>query len=290
MATNFKFMKYGRLSYFVMLVLVALSAVSFITRGMNYGIDFTGGILMEVAPKSGEVQIDRMRAELAAFKPELQRVSGSNSVMLKVGLTKGADDAAENRRVSEIKAILGDRYEYRQTQIVGPRIGAELITAGLLAIAFSFLGMAVYIWIRYSGGYAVGALVSLVVDFFIMFGFFSIAGLEFNQTAIAVILLAMGYSINDKVVNYDRIDENAMKYRKMPTDELIDLSVNEMLGRTFMTSVSTMLAMLALAVWGGEVLREFAYAMSFGIVLGTFTSIWMSNALLKNFDIRKQMV
>ncbi|MDR0448847.1 MAG: protein translocase subunit SecF [Rickettsiales bacterium] len=290
MTTNFKFMKYGRLSYLVAAALVAASLVSFITRGMNYGIDFTGGIMMEVAPKSGEVQIDKMRAELAAFKPELQRVSGGDSVMIKVGLEKLATDASQNRMVSEIKGVLGDKYEYRQTQIVGPRIGAELITAGLMAILFSFVGMSIYIWIRYSGGYAVGAFVSLVVDFLIMFGFFSVMGLEFNQTAIAVILLAMGYSINDKVVNYDRIDENALKYRKMPTGELIDLSVNEMLSRTIMTSVSTMLAMAALAVWGGDVLREFAYAMMFGIVLGTATSIWMSNALLKNFDIRKQIV
>lgn len=287
--TNFKFMKYGKLSYVVAAVLVVISLVSFMTKGMNYGIDFTGGILIEVAPKSGEISMDKMRGALSEFKPELQRVGGTNSVMIKVGLEQGATDEMQNAKVSAIKTTLGEEYEYRQTQVVGPRIGGELIRAGLLAIIFSFIGMSIYIWIRYSGGYAVGSFVSLVLDFFLMFGFFSVAGLEFNQTAIAVILLGIGYSVNDKVVNYDRIQENSIKYHKMKNNDLIDLSVNEMMSRTIMTSVSTFVAMIALAVWGGEVLREFAYAMMFCIVLGTATSIWVSNALLQGFDIRKQV-
>ncbi|MCL2629126.1 MAG: protein translocase subunit SecF [Alphaproteobacteria bacterium] len=290
MATNFKFMKYGRLSYLISLGLIAVALASFFIRGMNYGIDFTGGILMDVAPKSGEVQLEEIREKLAQFRPELQRVHGANAVMIRIGLDAGATDAAQNEKVAEIRAALGDKYEYRQTQIVGPRIGAELVRSGLLAIIFSFLGMAIYIWIRYSGGYAVGALIALSLDFVLMFGFFSVAGLEFNQAAIAVILLGVGYSVNDKIVNYDRISENVKKYRKMPTSDIIDLSVNEMLARTIKTSVSTLVAMFALVIWGGDVLREFGYAMIFSIILGTFTSIWVSNAALKNFDIRKQLV
>ncbi len=147
--------------------------------------------------------------------------------------------------------------------------------------------MSVYIWIRYRGGYAVGSFVSLVLDFILMFGFFSVAGLEFNQTSIAVILMGIGYSINDKVVNYDRIDENIKKYHKMPMSELIDLSINEMFRRTIMTSVSTILAMVGLYMFGGAMLQEFAIAMTFAIVMGTATSIYISNVILYHFNLRE---
>ena len=162
-----------------------------------------------------------------------------------------------------------------------------MIRGGVLAILVSFVLMAVYIWIQYRGGYAVGSFVSLVLDLILMFGFFSITGLEFNQTAIAVILMGVGYSINDKVVNYDRIEENIKKYHKMPMSDVIDLSVNEMLYRTVMTSVSTILAMVGIYIFGGQMLREFAIAMTFSIVMGTLTSIYISNVILYHFNLRE---
>ena len=225
---NLHFMKYRKLSYWISGALVVLSIVSLLFKGLNYGIDFSGGISMEVVPVNAEYTVDKMRTALAEFKPELQAVDGG-AVLVRVGLPKGSTDAQQNARVSEIKNILGENVTYSQVQIVGPKIGGELIRGGILAVLVSFVLMSVYIWIRYRGGYAVGSFVSLVLDFILMFGFFSVAGLEFNQTAIAVILMGIGYSINDKVVNYDRIDENINKYHKMPMDDLIDLSVNEML-------------------------------------------------------------
>lgn len=279
------FMKYRKLSYWVSGILVALSIFSLATKGLNYGIDFAGGISMEVKPIVAGYTIDKMRHDLAAFSPELQSVDG-NSVLVRVGLPKGATDAEQNERVAEIKNILGNNVEYSQVQIVGPKIGGELVRGGILAILVSFVLMSVYIWIRYRGGYAVGSFVSLVLDFILMFGFFSVAGLEFNQTSIAVILMGIGYSINDKVVNYDRIDENIKKYHKMPMNELIDLSVNEMLHRTLMTSISTLLAMVGLYLFGGAMLQEFAIAMSFAIVMGTATSIYISNVVLYHFNLR----
>ncbi len=279
------FMKYRKLSYWVSGILVALSVLSLVTRGLNYGIDFAGGISMEVTPVTQEYTIDKMRHELAAFSPELQAVDG-NAILIRVGLPKGATDAQQNERVAEIKNILGDNVQYAQVQIVGPKIGGELVRGGIFAILISFVLMSIYIWVRYRGGYAVGSFVSLVLDFVLMFGFFSIAGLEFNQTAIAVILMGIGYSINDKVVNYDRIDENIKKYHKMPMNDLIDLSVNEMMRRTMMTSISTLLAMLGLYLFGGTMLQEFAIAMSFAVVMGTITSIYISNVVLYHFDLR----
>ena len=280
------FMKYRKLSYWISAICVALSILSIVFKGFNYGIDFSGGISMEIQPTSAEYTIDKMRHDLAAFKPELQAIDG-NAILLRVGLPKGSTDEEQNVRVAEIKNILGNRVTYSQVQVVGPKIGGELIRGGILAILVSFVMMSIYIWIRYRGGYAVGSFVSLIFDLILMFGFFSIAGLEFNQTAIAVILMGVGYSVNDKVVNYDRIDENIKKYHKMPVSNVIDLSVNEMLYRTVMTSVSTILAMVGIYLFGGQMLREFAVAMTFSIISGTLTSIYISNVILYHFNLRE---
>lgn len=281
-----KFMKYRKLSYWISGLLIALSVLSLATRGLNYGIDFAGGISMEVTPVSQDYTIDKMRHALAEFSPELQSVDNNRAILVRVGLPKGATDAQQNQRVAEIKNILGNNVEYSQVQIVGPKIGGELVRGGILAVLFSFVLMAVYVWVRYRGGYAIGSFLSLVLDFIIMFGFFSVTGLEFNQTSIAVILMGVGYSINDKVVNYDRIEENIKKYHKMPMNELIDLSVNEMLRRTIMTGLSTILAMVALYLFGGTMLREFAISMTFSVVMGTLTSIYISNVILYHFNLR----
>ena len=268
------------------MALILLSILSLVFKGLNYGIDFAGGISMEVKSVDAGYTVDKMRHDLAAFKPELQSVD-NDSILIRVGLPRGATDAEQNTRVREIKDILGNRVEYSQVQIVGPKIGGELVRGGILAVLVSFILMAVYIWIRYRGGYAVGSFVSLIFDFVLMFGFFSIVGLEFNQTAIAVVLMGVGYSINDKVVNYDRIDENIKKYHKMPMDDLIDLSVNEMLSRTIMTSITTILALLGLFVFGGMALRDFAIAMTFSIIMGTLTSMYISNVILYHFNLRE---
>lgn len=280
------FMKYRKLSYWISAICIVLSILSIAFRGFNYGIDFSGGISMEIKPTSAEYTIDKMRHDLEQFKPELQAVDG-DAILLRVGLPKGSTDEEQNARVTEIKNILGNNVTYSQVQVVGPKIGGELIRGGILAILVSFVMMSIYIWIRYRGGYAVGSFVSLVFDLVLMFGFFSIAGLEFNQTAIAVILMGVGYSVNDKVVNYDRIDENIKKYHKMPISDIIDLSVNEMMYRTIMTSVSTILAMVGIYLFGGQMLREFAVAMTFSVVSGTLTSIYISNVILYHFNLRE---
>ena len=167
---KFHFMKYRKLSYWVSGILVALSIVSLLTHGLNYGIDFAGGISMEVKTIEANYTIDKMRSDLSAFSPELQSVD-NDSILIRVGLPKGATDAQQNTRVAEIKQILGDKVQYSQVQIVGPKIGGELVRGGILAILVSFVLMSVYIWIRYRGGYAVGSFVSLVLDFVLMFVF-----------------------------------------------------------------------------------------------------------------------
>lgn len=280
------FMKYRKLSYWISGILLVLSLVSLLTRGLNYGIDFAGGISMEIKSKSSNYTIDKMRVDLANFKPELQEIPESKTILVKIGLSKGATEEQQNQAVREIKGIFGDKVDYSQIQVVGPKIGGELIRGGIMAIIFSFLLMSLYIWIRYRGGYAIGSLISLALDFILMFGFFSVMGLEFNQTAIAVILMGIGYSVNDKVVNYDRIEENAKRYHKMGQEQLIDLSINEMMKRTIFTSFTTMLALIALYIYSGDALREFSIAMIFAIIMGTLTSVYISNVVLYHFDLR----
>jgi preprotein translocase subunit SecF len=278
-------MKYRKLSYLVSGLLVLTTILSLCFKGLNYGIDFAGGIVMDVKQQAEGYDIAKMRSDLGAWRPEMQQDDKGN-VMIRIGLAKNATDEQQNQVVREIKSVLGDKVAYEQIQVVGPKIGGELIRGGIFAVIFAFIMMSIYVWIRYKGGYAAGALISLSLDFMLMFGFFSVVGLEFSQTAIAVILTGVGYSINDKIVNYDRVMENSKKYTRMPSVELIDLSVNEMLSRTLMTSVSTALGMIALLVFAGNVLGEFAIAMLFCIVMGTLTSIFVSNACLLYFDIR----
>jgi preprotein translocase subunit SecF len=264
---------------------VFASIFSLSTKGLNYGIDFSGGISIDVKSLSADYGIADMRHDLAPLKPELQEDNNGN-VLIRIGLEKSATDERQNQTVRRLKTILGDKVSYQHVQIVGPKIGGELIRGGILAIIFAFLMMSLYVWIRYRGGYAVGAMVSLTQDFVLMFGFYSLAGLEFSQSAIAVILTGVGYSINDKIVNYDRIMENSRKYHKIPTLELINISVNEMLIRTILTSVTTALGMIALLLLAGNVLGEFSIAMLFSIVSGTLSSIFISNSILVYFKIR----
>ena len=279
------FMKYRKLSYFISISLILLSIFSLLFKGLNYGIDFSGGISLEITPQKESYTIDKIRTDLSIFKPEMQYID-NKSILVRVSLPKNSTEKEQNLRVTQIKNILGDNVSYSKVQVVGPKIGAELIRGGIFAVIVSFILMAVYIWVRYKGGYAVGSFISLILDFILMFGFFSICGLEFNQTAIAVILMGIGYSINDKVVNYDRIEENIKKYHRMPTNDLIDLSINEMLTRTVMTSLSTIFAMMGLYIFGGDVLRDFSIAMIFAVVMGTLTSIYISNVILYHFNLR----
>lgn len=279
------FMKYRKLSYFISISLILLSIFSLLFKGLNYGIDFSGGISLEITPQKESYTIDKIRTDLSIFKPEMQYID-NKSILVRVSLPKNSTEKEQNLRVTQIKNILGNNVSYSKVQVVGPKIGAELIRGGIFAVIVSFILMAVYIWVRYKGGYAVGSFISLILDFILMFGFFSVYGLEFNQTAIAVILMGIGYSINDKVVNYDRIEENIKKYHRMPTNDLIDLSINEMLTRTVMTSLSTIFAMLGLYIFGGDVLRDFSIAMIFAVVMGTLTSIYISNVILYHFNLR----
>ncbi|MCE3254622.1 MAG: secF [Rickettsiaceae bacterium] len=271
-------------------VILSISSISLIAiRGFNLGIDFSGGILMEVKFQD-KVELSNLRELLN--KKELGEVSlqnfDSQNFMIKVSQDKNVDQTKTIRQIKEILDSNFSNTEYRKVDFVGPQIGRELVTKGLVALILSFAAIMIYIWIRFDWQFGLGAIIALIHDAIITLGLFSMLDLEFNSTSIAAILTIIGYSINDSVVIYDRIRENLRKFKKMDLSELINFSINSTLSRTMLTSTTTLLALVSLMVFGGEALKSFSIATFAGIVVGTYSSIYISAPILLYIDPRKK--
>jgi preprotein translocase subunit SecF len=256
---------------------------------LNLGIDFAGGILIE-AKFEQKVELEQLRKILPQEKfgeVSLQNFDEQN-FMIKVSQNKNID---QSKIVNQIKADLDANFsnvEYRKIDFVGPQIGKELIGKGILALVLSFAAIMVYIWIRFDWQFGFGAILSLLHDAIMVFGLFAFTGLEFNSTSIAAILTVIGYSINDSVVIYDRIRENLQKFKKANLSDLINMSLNSTLSRTFLTSITTLLSLTALMIFGGETLKGFSVAVFFGILVGTYSSIYISAPVLLYMDPRNK--
>src|SRR5438309_11400095 len=268
------------------------TVVLFLTAGLNYGIDFTGGTLIEVRMTSGPADLAAMRAKLDALKigePSLQGYTDKTTaecasdppscVLIRLPQQAGGD-AAQQKVVQKVRDALGPGIEYRRTEVVGPSVGSELIRAGVLATVLALFAIAAYIWFRFEWQFGVGGMISTLHDVVTTVGLFAVFQLEFNLTTLAAILTIAGYSVNDTVVIYDRIRESLRKYPRMPFRELINLALNETLSRTILTVATTALAVLALLFLGGEVLRGFSIAMLWGIVIGTYSSLFIAAPIL----------
>ncbi len=255
--------------------LVAASIVLAVTPGLNFGIDFRGGTVIEVRMQ-GPADLAGMRTQLAGLglgEVSLQRFGADTDVLIRVQEQPGEDQSIVIQKVQE---TLGAGVEYRRTEFVGPTVGEELKEAGFIAVAVSLLGIFAYIWFRFEWQFSVGALVALMHDVLATVGLFAITGMEFNLATVAAVLTIAGYSINDTVVVYDRVRENLRRYKRMPMPDLLNLSINETLSRTVMTSLTTLLALIALATFGGEVIRGFCIALIWGIVIGTYSSVFIA--------------
>ncbi len=273
-------------------VLTILTVVLLFTKGLNLGIDFTGGILIEAkfeqAADLGKMRDILKHDELGDIS--LQTFGNDNTILIRVG--KSSDDAQERIVVvNKIKTSLAENFtggiEYRKVDYVGPKVGDELIRSGFLALILSFAAMMVYIWFRFEWQYGLGGIIAIVHDAILTLGFFSFTGLEFNLSSIAAILTVVGYSINDSVVIFDRIREDIRKYKKLPITDLINLSVNSTLSRTILTSVTTLLSLIALIVFGGEVVKSFSIATFFGILIGTYSSVYIGTPVLIYMKLRR---
>ncbi|MBF0305141.1 MAG: protein translocase subunit SecF [Alphaproteobacteria bacterium] len=269
-------------------VIILGSFASLATRGLNFGIDFAGGILIEVKTP-GPADLGAMRATLSGLglgEVALQTFGAPTDVLIRVQRQPG-DEKAQTAALQAVKQALGQTVEYRRVELVGPKVGDELVRDGVMAVVFSIVAIAAYVWFRFEWQFGVGALVATFHDVIATFGLFSITGMEFNLNIVAAILTIAGYSINDTVVEYDRVRENLRKYKVMPLFDLLNQSVNETLSRTILTGGTTLLALMSLYFLGGEVLSGFSLAMIFGVLIGTYSSIYVAMPVLYYFDLRR---
>ena len=280
--THIDFIGRRTVAYAVSATIVLLSIGAYLVNGLNYGIDFKGGILIEVRTP-GPANLDELRGRLAGLglgEVALQEFGTETDVLIRIERQAGGEEA-QQAAVEKVKEALADTVRnYRRTEFVGPKVGGELIEAGIIAVVLSLLGIMAYVWFRFEWQFSVAAIVALTHDVIATIGLFSILGLEFNLSSVAAVLTIAGYSINDTVVVFDRIRENLRRYKTMDLRELIDLSVNQTLSRTVLTSGTTLVTALALMIFGGPVLSGFATAFVFGILIGTYSSIFVASALL----------
>ena len=270
-------------------MLIVVSIVSVAVRGFNYGIDFSGGVLIEVKSKSGSVDVDSVRRKLDTLKLDelnLQSFGDAQDELMIRAQANNADEESQRIAVKQIKEMLDNDFTFERIESVGPQVGDELKLSGVLASIFAMLAISMYIWFRFEWKFAVGALIGLFHDLLITVGLVSIFHLDFSLTTIAAILTLAGYSVNDTVVTYDRVRENLQKYKKMPQYDLLNKSINDIFSRTILTGVTTFLASLALLVFGGDALRSFAFVITTGIVIGTFSSIFICVPVINMFDLR----
>jgi preprotein translocase subunit SecF len=268
--------KFRKIAIVFSAVLFVASIVLAIAPGLNFGIDFRGGTVIEVRTE-GPADVAEMRSQLGGLglgDISLQRFGADTDVLIRIQKQEGQED--QSVAIKAVQDTLGAGVEYRRTEFVGPTVGEELKEAGIIAVALSLLGIFAYVWFRFEWQFAVGGILALTHDVIATIGLFALTGMEFNLATVAAVLTVAGYSINDTVVIYDRIRENLRRYKQMSMRDLLNLSVNETLSRTVMTSVTTLIALGALAFFGGEVIRGFCFALIFGVVIGTYSTVFLA--------------
>lgn len=291
MPTEFKWDVVGtRFIWYVMTaILIVVSIASISTKGFNFGIDFAGGILMEARAEK-VVDLSLVRSELNELGlGEINITTFGDTgrdIMIRVPEQPGGDQA-QNVALKKVQGSLGAGYEFRRTEVVGPKVGAELIISGALAVALAVTAIAIYVWFRFEWQFALGACLALCSDVITTLGVFSLFEMNFDLTTVAAVLTIAGYSVNDSIVVYDRVREMLRKYKKMPLPELLNLSVNRVLPRTLLTVFTVFLTVIALLVFGGETLFGFSIAMLWGLFVGTFSSIRVGMPVLLYLDLRR---
>ena len=281
--THFDFTQFRRISFPISATLSIVAITLFFTHGLNFGIDFKGGTLLEVRAKSGVADIAGMRASLSALglgEVQLQQFGGPDEVLIRVAEQPGGD-AAQQEAVNKVRGALGDSVDYRRVEVVGPRVSGELLAYGMVGLMLAILSILIYLWFRFEWQFALGAMIANVHDIVLTVGFMSISQVDFDLTSIAALLTILGYSLNDTVVIYDRIREMLRRYKKMPMPQLLNESINSTLSRSIITHVTVTLALLALLLFGGQAIHSFTAVMMFGVVLvGTYTSIFIAAPIL----------
>ena len=295
--THFRFVRLARyaatLSILAVIGSLGLSLFPFTPPcgGLECGIDFKGGTVMEISTAPKAVDLGKVRAAVTALHigdVQVQPFGNTSEAMVRFQTPEGADGNATVQKVQEtLKQTLG-QVRFSRTELVGPKVSGELFTSGLIGLGLATLLMLIYIWFRFELQFGLGAVAALFHDVFLTFGLIAILRIEFNLTAVAAILTIIGYSMNDTVVVFDRFRENLRKYKRMPLGEVIDMSINEMLTRTIITSMTAVLALVALALFGGPTLYGLSVIMLFGIVVGTYSSIYIAAPVILLWGVKRQ--
>jgi preprotein translocase subunit SecF len=281
--TKFDFVRFRRISFPISAALSIAAILLYFFHGLNFGIDFKGGTLMEVRAKAGAADLARMRSSIGGLglgEFQLQQFGSPADVLIRISQQAGGEQAQQNA-VEKVKSALGGEVEYRRVEVVGPRVSGELLSYGIMGLMLAIGAIFIYLWFRFEWQFALGAMIANVHDLVLTIGFMSLAQIDFDLTSIAALLTILGYSLNDTVVIYDRIREILRRYRRMPMPELLNLSINQTLSRSVVTHVTVSLALLALLLFGGQAIHSFTATMMFGVVLvGTYTSIFIAAPIL----------
>ncbi|MDB3891766.1 protein translocase subunit SecF [Alphaproteobacteria bacterium] len=287
--TSIDFLRLRQVAMVFSGLLVAGSIILFSLVGLNLGIDFRGGILIEARSTAGPADISGLRGNLGKLglgDISLQSFGAETDVLVRVQRQDG-DEKAQIAAIEAITSTLGSDFDIRRTEFVGPTVGAELAQKGMLAVVCALLAIMVYIWFRFEWQFSIAAILALAHDVITTIGLFALTAFEFNLATVAAILTIAGYSINDTVVVFDRVRENMRRYKSFEQRDILNRSLNETLSRTIMTSVTTLLALLAIVVFGGAVLRDFALAMIWGVLIGTYSSVFVAVGMLSRFDLKR---
>ncbi|WP_029073948.1 protein translocase subunit SecF [Kaistia adipata] len=286
--TNIPFMRMRKWTFPLAAFLSIMSVVLFFAVGPNYGIDFLGGTVIEIQTKEEHPDMGALRSKLNGLglgDVQVQTIGAEDSILIRIGQQDGGEEA-QQAAIGKIRTALADEAEFRRTEIVGPRVSGELAFNGSMALLATFAAIAVYVWFRFEWQFAVGSFISAANVVVMTFGFYVVTQHEFNLTSLAAVLTTIGYSLNDTVVVYDRIRETLRKYKKIAIGDLIDRAINDMLGRTVITTVTTLIALFSLYFFGGEVIQSFTAAMIFGVLAAIFSSVCVAAPILIYFGLR----
>ncbi len=290
--TDVKFLSFRKIALGFSALLLVASITLFFTRGLNYGIDFKGGVNLYMQSTTGKADVPRIRlisGENALGEVKVKEFGGPSDVVISIEEQPGGAKAQNDvlKTVQNALTAAMPELKFQSSEVIGPQVSGELKRDGAIAVTIAVIAVLIYIWLRFEWQFGLGAVIALLHDVLLTVGFFSISGLEFNLSIIAALLTIVGYSLNDTVVVYDRVRENVRKFRKMSMEDVLDLSLNQTLSRTIMTSVTTLVALLALLFLGGEVIKGFTEAMIWGVVVGTYSSIFIASPMLLTFKLHR---
>ena len=284
--TNYPFMDYRKIFIISSLILILSSVLLLSFKGLNLGIDFKGGTLIEISTKNSDIAELRRILSPNFNDVSLQEFGNSETIIIRL---QNETNVESIETVNQVKNLINDKVsEFRRSEFVGPTVSSELLWKGLQAISFALLAILTYIWLRFDWQFGFGAVVALSHDVLFTLGVLSLFNIDFSLSSIAAILTICGYSLNDSVVIYDRIRENLRKYKKLELSELFNVSINNTLSRTIITSLTTLIALFSLYIFGGEVIKPFAFAMIIGVIIGTYSSIYIAVPTLLIFKFRPQ--